>query len=266
MLTDTQMNDYQMLPCTSCGMFKLCTLHELSIIQQQLTSSDYSPYTCPSCTENCLLHSRIKAQDDSIKDLNERISALINIHNLEKDVDTMSAQLSGANSQPLFNSSSHFDVDQFFTTSSTHHADNGTRSSFLDVTPVLSANTPLPTINGIIKSDVKDVVILSTNNSQNEASKEDKTSCTPCIIDVDGDGPQSKAIAAEYKEENTSKFKENTIVTNMIIGDESLRDVQYLKSDKLYPNSNEWFKVARKNASLQDLIDTVLHFGKFHKI
>ena len=269
------MDDYQLLPCNECGMFKLCTLSELSIIQQQLSIPEYSPYICPSCTEICLLHSRIREQNDSIRDLNERISSLINIHDLEKDVDIMSAQLYEAKSQaasplcsnPVANGTSHFNADQFFTSESPHHTNNINKNSFIDITPVQSSKTPLPTIHGIIKPDVKDIVILSETDipCQDGVLMERKTSCSPCIIDIDGNGPQSKAIAERNKIETISKFKDNTIVTNMVVGDETLKDIQCTRSDVLHLESNDWFKVARRNALLHDLIDTVLHFGKLHK-
>ena len=52
----------------------------------------------------------------------------------------------------------------------------------------------------------------------------------------------------------------------MIIGDGSLRNIKHLKSSILYPDSNNWFKVARKDAMLQDLIDTVYYFvNRIHK-
>ena len=52
----------------------------------------------------------------------------------------------------------------------------------------------------------------------------------------------------------------------MIAGDSSLQEIRHLKSSLLHPDSNNWFKVAPKNAMLQDLIDTVLYFAtRVHK-
>ena len=265
----TMTGEYKLDPCQICGMYRLCTLQELLLLEQCSDFKNLSwGFTCPTCVENCTLQQHILQQNNIINSLHERISSLVNIHNLEKDVDEMTAQfasLTTVDASICSNKSSDqldlnvSNIDKFIQNKSFESESNISELSCLNITPVQEYYpTVLPVIPGVILPEENENIL----SKENTGLLQDTQVVSDSVIIIDDDLPDLKTKEISV----TEKFKENTIVRTMIAGDSSLQEIRHLKSSLLHTDSNNWFKVAPKNAMLQDLIDTVLYFAtRVHK-
>ena len=237
----TMTGEYKLDPCQICGMYRLCTLQELLLLEQCSDSKNLSlGFTCPTCVENCTLQQHILQQNNIINSLHERISSLVNIHNLEKDVDEMTAQfasLTTVDASICSNKSSDqldlnvSNIDKFIQNKSFESESNISELSCLNITPVQEYYpTVLPVIPGVILPEENENILSKENNGL----LQDTQVVSDSVIIIDDDLPDLKTKEISV----TEKFKENTIVRTMIAGDSSLQEISHLKSSLLHPDSN----------------------------
>ena len=246
---------YQLLPCKSCGMYQYFNNSYIDMCRYENFT-----YNCTNCCEKHSLAQQVSDLKDTIVKLHTRIDSLMKIRDSENSfdktvLDALSAQftnLSIAANVPL----------------PTEHITLPPSESFANSTQ--SANETSIWSNGTNLEHFKDKDLLALSQTSLESistiSNTDNNTNQYYIEDNEDDVLSEKSNEESYtvesvnnsNQDQSSDERANCDYITMFIGDSTIRNV-HLKNCSSRDNPNV-FKIARHNANIDDLSDTVDFF------
>ena len=282
-----------LLPCKSCEMYCQMDSKQVDFLKKRHTKNNIR-IPCTSCQQKRSLLNQIEDLNNTIQNLNERISSLIHIRNSEKEMDSTLEHLAQNFDQLHLNNTTSTvppaiceEVVEFADNNSINNnltikdndkytlPNNSTSTSVWDES--FDSTNSIPSMNFVSETITSNFSELSNASSISNAHSDvisisDNGDCTDSVngtIDStitikNNESGQTRKVSKLHPEKLSHNLNAvvNEKIKVILAGDKSLKNVKIASS---HFNQQNCLKIAPENENIQHLYDSVNFFiGKLN--